>query len=88
MSTCPECLCGPDPECKHLRCPYSNEPVEWLNESRRGPRWAYKTVEAVDLQGDRMNRLGAEGWELVAINKELEGTGGARDLYVFKRRMD
>lgn len=45
-------------------------------------------MEAVDLQGDRMNRLGAEGWELVAINKELEGTGGARDLYVFKRRMD
>lgn len=50
-------------------------------------RWEYKEVQAVDLQGGRANDLGREGWELICILPEGDRTGGARNMWVFKRHL-
>jgi hypothetical protein len=49
------------------------------------PAWEYKTVQ-FSLEslsdGGTLNRLGAQGWDLVAV---LPGDRGGFERYVFKR---
>lgn len=45
------------------------------------PRWEYKIEKDADEK--RLNQLGAEGWELVTLDR---GSGSlSRSMFVFKR---
>lgn len=51
--------------------------VAWTSQSPR-PVWEYKQIQ--DFRN--ANKLGAEGWELVAVESIA---GGAATNYIFKR---
>ncbi|RBI63205.1 DUF4177 domain-containing protein [halophilic archaeon] len=55
-------------------------PREWEYETIRPPRESTKK-EAADPK-EKLNELGAEGWELV---ESIEYVGGGTKLLVFKR---
>ena len=49
-------------------------------------RWEYRTVNAAHTLGEEeVNRLGAEGWELVSVIVHGQYTG---EKWVFKRPME
>lgn len=45
-------------------------------------KWEYRTLVGYLLQDDKLNNLGADGWELVAVIPE---TGHGVREYIFKR---
>jgi hypothetical protein len=67
--------------------------VAWANQSQpRGnpkPQWEYWTpTETADAPTVNLNKLGAEGWELVAVRASDESTGNfvrTRVHYYLKR---
>lgn len=57
---------------------------------RSAPRWQYKILDCDD--DFSFDELGAEGWELVAVNRltwknERKGYDESRTVYYFKRQI-
>lgn len=48
-------------------------------------KFEYKSYQE-PLSDERLNKLGAEGWELVSHTAVFGGTGGAQ-YYIFKREI-
>jgi len=62
--------------------------VAWAGQAQRQQPmrvvWEYKfVVNSLDEQ--RLNELGAQGWELVQFDPGVRGGGSTNESYIFKR---
>ena len=58
----------------------------WKTSRSTGNQWEYKTVYYAGINKvDEINKLGAEGWELVSAAVVLDSGGSAQERLYFKR---